>query len=368
MFVTHAMKYFVILLSLSVISCVLAQEPVAPARIDAATYQRVVEENLDLRKEQARIETETGLLRRKNATLLLDIQDLERKRDQLTALVAQLKTPDELASQMARLHAEKVVLVREIEHLRESITANATPTTNQPTAVAAPARESDLFRKLERENADLRGELAKARAMGMNESVAKEITEKSEMALKGEVSQLAAQYKEVSTALGAIRRREAALTKAMEKQAKKTFDAEKALRKAHEAQAQKDEEAEAAKEKAQKAEVALERLKAKTSASASSATQQVDSAATVLVLLADGQKKLLSGRVTDAEKLYLLAFKQEPKNAVISYNLGVLYGDYLKDYAKALIYYRNYLELAPTAADASIVRSWLIDMKAKAKW
>jgi len=358
--VTQAVKYLVILFVWGTASWVLAQTPDVTARIDAATYQRVVEENLDLRKEQARIEAEVSTLRRKNASLLLDIQDLERKRDQLTALVAQLKTPDELAAQMARLQSEKVVLVREIERLRESRVAVALPVTNAVPVALNPAPASDLFRKLEQENADLRQEVAKGRATGMNESVAKEISQKSEVVLKAEVSRLTAQYKDAAAELETLRRREAALKKAMAAQAKKAFDAEDSLKKALVIQAQKEEEAEAAKQKAVESETALQKLKTQ--------MPPPNNPATVSDLLVAGQKSLLTGHVKEAEKLYLQAFKREPGNADISYNLGVLYGDYLKDFVTAAKYYRNYLALAPKAADADVVRSWLVDMNAKAKW
>lgn len=348
-----------------------AQTPSEPARIDAATYQRVVEENLDLRKEQARMEGEVSTLRRKNAGLLLDIQDLERKRDQLTALVAQLKTPDELAAQMARLNSEKVVLIREIDRLRESLASAVTPAsvTNPAPVAVVPAPGSDLFRKLERENADLRQDLARARATGMNEAVTKEIAQKSEMVLKTEVARLDAQYKAVAAELETLRRREGSLKKAVENQAKKTFEAEKALKKAREDEARKDEEAEAAKRKAEEAELALKKLESQLPPPAAALnSQHVQEASSVPALLTAGQQSLAAGHLRKAEKHYLAALRQEPKNAIISYNLGVLYGDYLKDYAKAAKYYRHYLALAPKAADADQVRSWLIDMNAKAKW
>ena len=365
---TQTLKCSAILLLWGVTSYVLAQTPAEPVRIDAATYQRVVEENLDLRKEQARIDGEVSALRRKNASLLLDVQDLERKRDQLTSLVAQLKTPDELAAQMARLNAEKLVLVREIERLRESISANALPATNQPPVAVTPGPGSDLFLKLERENADLRQEMAKARATGMNESVAKEISQKSETALKAEVSRLEAQYKITAAELESFRHRESALKKALEVQAKKAFDTDKTLKKALEVQAKKDEEAEVIKKKALESDAALQKLKAQVASLDNPVARQRSNSAIVPKLMSDGQKSLLAGRVKDAEKVYLEAFKREPKNANVSYNLGVLYGDYFKDYVKAAKYFRNYLVLAPDAADADVVRSWLLDMTGKVKW
>jgi tetratricopeptide (TPR) repeat protein len=210
--------------------------------------------------------------------------------------------------------------------------------------------------------------MAKARAAGMNESVAKEIAQKSESTLKDEVARLTAQYKETAAELESLRRRETGLKRAMTEQAKKAFDAEQAKNKALDAQAKKDEEAREATHKAVEADAALQKLKARTAPPENSATQQGSKAPAASDLMAAAQKSLLAGRIKDAEKLYLQAFKSEPRNASISYNLGVLYGDYLKDYEKAAKYYRNYLALAPKAADADVVRSWLIDMTAKAKW
>lgn len=354
----------IIVLGLGVFSGVFAQTPVEPVRMEASVYQQVVEENLDLRKEQARFESEAGALRRKNANLLLDIQGLERKRDQLTALVAQLKTPDELAAQMARLNAEKVVLVREIERLRESLAVSALPATNALPVAVTPAPSSDLFRKLERENADLRQDMARIRATSMNESVGREVAQKSEASLKEEVSRLEAQYKGAAAELESLRRREVALKKALEQQAKKAFDADQAAKKAFEGLRQKEDEAGVAGKKALEAEVALKQVAAKLEAQAAARSQRT----AVPDVMTSAQKNLIAGRVKEAEKGYLQAYKSDPRNAAISYNLGVLYGDYLKDYKKAAQYYRNYLALDPKAPDADLVRSWLMDMTAKSKW
>lgn len=369
----HGFRFLGIGLAWGVTSVAFSQTSSVPARIDSVTYQRVVEENMDLRKEQARMESEAGTLRRRNASLLLDVQELERKRDQLTTLVAQLKTPDELAAQMARLNSEKVVLIREIERLREFLAASSSSAVTNMTPVAVtPAPGSDLFRKLEQENATLRQDAARARATGMNESASKEVAQKNVMALKGELAQVSARLKEAATELESIRRREASLKKALEAQAKKAFDAEKAMKQALEIQAQKTEEAEAAKQKALEADATLKKLKEKLeSLNASTdnpAVRQLNNASFVSSLLASGQASLLAGRIKEAEKYYLQAFKRAPGNPVISYNLGVIYGDYLKDFSKAAKYYRNYLDLDPKAADADMVRSWLVDMSAKIKW
>jgi tetratricopeptide (TPR) repeat protein len=74
------------------------------------------------------------------------------------------------------------------------------------------------------------------------------------------------------------------------------------------------------------------------------------------------QNALRGGRIREAEKLYDEALKKNPKDPRVYYNLGVLHGDYLKNPGKAVYYYRKYLDLAPTARDASKVRSWILDL------
>ena len=212
-----------------ILPCFAADSLDAVSRIDSATYQRVVDENLGLRKEQDRLEAETGDLRRKNASLLLDVQDLERKRDQLTAIISQLKTPEETKAEIARLRTEKQVLLREIERLRQALTtANQYSTNNL--ALPAPATGSDLFRKVEKENADLRQELAKARESTMTVSAGKEALSKNEAALKVEVAQLTGQCKKTAADLEGAKRREVAMRKALEEQARKAFEADKELK------------------------------------------------------------------------------------------------------------------------------------------
>ena len=88
----------------------------------------------------------------------------------------------------------------------------------------------------------------------------------------------------------------------------------------------------------------------------------------VPLLLVAAQRMLAGKRVDDAEKLYMKALKLEPNNAQVCYNLGVLYGDYARDYRKAVKYYRRYIDLAPQAPDVAAVRSWVLDLESKSDW
>jgi tetratricopeptide (TPR) repeat protein len=353
-----------------------AQGDVSGGRIDSGTYQRVVDENLELRKEQARLEVEAGELRRKNAALLLDVQDLERKRDQLTVLISQLKTPEETRSEMARLQSEKLVLVREIERLRQALMATAAPPSSNvppPVAAPAPATGSDLFLKIEKENADLRLELARVRESALNESVGRTVATTNEAILKVAVGDLTAQVKQARTELAALQKREAGLKKALDTQARKTFEAEKKV--SGQEAGVGDLKSQISDLKSQNAALKsqisnlkseISNLKPASAPPNNSATQQLNNSVPALLLAAE--KELAARRLKEAEALYLKALKLEPRNPRVSYNLGVLYGDYLKDPGQAAKYYRRYLELAPRAPDAGNVRSWILELDARSKW
>jgi tetratricopeptide (TPR) repeat protein len=354
-----------------------AQIDSVAGRVDSSTYQGVVEENLDLRKEQARLGVEAGTLRRKNASLLLDIQDLERKRDQLTILVSQLKTPDETRVEMTRLQSEKLVLIREIERLRQALSVVDVPhSQNLPAPVIAPAAGSDLFRKIEKENADLRLEVARARESALNESVGRAVVSKNETSLKEQVVELSARVKQAQGDLEILQKREAAFKKAVEDQAKRAFEAEKKAEEAkREALSVKSEmlsvkrEMSGVKSEAEGAKRELAEIKRKTEVpvGGKNTLAGADGPSAGVLITAAG-RLLAANRVGDAEKLYLTALKQEPDNPLVCYNMGVLYGDYLKNSGKAIKYYRRYLDLSPLAPDAAIVRGWIVDLEARLRW
>ena len=347
-----------------------AQADGAAGQIDSATYQRVVEENLDLRKEQARLQVEAGTLRRKNAALLLDIQDLERKRDQLTVLVSQLKTPDETRVEMTRLQSEKLVLVREIERLRQALTAVDVPhSQNLPAPVVAPAPGSDLFRKIEKENADLRIEVARARESALNESVGRAVVSKNETSLKEQVVELSGRVKQTQLDLEILQKREAAYKKAIEEQAKRAFVAEKKAEDVKSEMLSVKRELSGVKSEAAGVKSELAEIKRKTEVPVVGRGIQAGSDdQSVGVLMTEAGRLLSAKRVGEAEKLYLKALKQEPNNPLVCYNMGILYGDYLKNSGKAIKYYRRYLDLSPKAPDAAIVRTWITDLETRLQW
>jgi len=349
-----------------------AQIPTAsPSRIDPSAYQRLVDENLELRREKLKMEAEVGDLRRRNAALLVDLQDLERRNNQFAALMSQLKTPEEMKADVARLQSEKQVLIREIDRLHRAL-AEVTPPPSNSVPVVSPAPGSDLFRKIEKENADLRQDLAKVRETLQNETGAKTALSRSDVSMKNEIARLSGERKTVDAELAATVRREASLKKALDVQARKAFEAEKAAREAKEQLLEarnKQANAEAVAKKA-----AAELASGRVAGGGQSGKSGVDKGKTVdmtgpsvVKLLTSGRQFLMEKKVQEAEDVYLQALKLDPQNPQVTYNLGVLYGDYLDNPRKAASYYRQYLKYAPRASDAAAVRGWIMELEARSR-
>ena len=372
-----------LVVSSSLLVLLLSAAAYGQSAIDAATYQRVVDENLELRKQFFKLDVEANALRQKNASLLLDIQDLERRKNQLALLMSQIKTPEETAAEIARLQLEKQVLFQEVERLRRALEQVPPPVTNAPApvtpesippAASVPAPGSDLFRKIEQENAELRHSLDQSRAAAQTEAATRDRLAQSESRLKEELARLADQVRQVTAEAESLRRKEAALKKALVTQARKAFEAEQKS----EDRSQKSEVGGQKSEVGgQKSEVRDQKPESsiqppassiQTPQAAHSATQQPGNLTTVSSLLDAARKLLDAKRAREAEALYLKALKLEPKNPQVAYNLGVLYGDYLKNAGKAAKYYRRYLALAPNAPDAPQVRSWLAELDARSRW
>lgn len=312
-------------------------------QVDPATYQRVVDENIELRQEQTRLMKENGELRRKNADLVLDIQDLDAKREQLAVLVAQLKTPDENKAELDRLRADRAALLAELDRMRKTVQVVVPVSTNPAPSVASPKEGSDLFQRIEQENADLRQQLARERE-------AMQASLKVNEGLRNRVAELQSGSEASAKSVAGLKRgleeagaREAALKKALEKMARQVYQQEQEL-----------------------ARFKTESPKSPTRPVSASTVAPVDDVSGGP--MAAAQKALNAKRFDEAERLYSEALKESPGDARLYYNLGVLYSDYLNDPRKGAKYFRKYLELSPKARDAAQVRAWILDLESRAKW
>ena len=332
-------------------------------QLDPETYQQVVDENIGLRQQQAQSAKEGDELRKKNASLILDIQEIERKRDQLTALVTQLKTPEETKNELARLQAEKALLAREVDRLRQSLNAVTPAPTNLVPPVAAPEQGSSLFRKIEQDNADLRQQLMRQReslqtAVKTNNTLTSRDAEQ-----RAEAARLSAQVVSLGKDLEQSRAKEAAVWQAVDRIARKSYQQQVELEQLRDEVAKRDMERKRSPVPDSGKGAVGEGSGTKTQATRTTAEENPGDTAGLLLA---AQKALRSHNPKEAERLYSEALKRTPTDALVHYNLGALYSDYLNNPDRAIYHYRRYLELNPHARDAAQVRSWLLELEIQA--
>jgi tetratricopeptide (TPR) repeat protein len=72
---------------------------------------------------------------------------------------------------------------------------------------------------------------------------------------------------------------------------------------------------------------------------------------------------LKQGQFVLAEESFKLVVNLNPLDKDACYNLGILYDNYLGNPEKAVKYYQQYLNIAPDAPEAGLVRSWIKAVK-----
>jgi tetratricopeptide (TPR) repeat protein len=259
--------------------------------------------------------------------------------------VAQLRTPEETKNELTRFQAERAVFVKEIERLRQSLNAATSVPSNPPPAVV-PEQGSPLFRKIEQENADLRQQLARTREAAQMAEKARSGMTARDAEQRARVEKLSAEINALKKELDQSKAREEAVQRALDKIARKSY--------------QQQEDIEGLEKDLARCET--ERDQSRRAAKTPTVANPADTAG----LLQAARRALRSGRAAEAEKLYVEALAQTPSDALIHYNLGVIYSDYLKNPGKAVVHFRRYLELNPLARDASRVRSWMVELEMRA--
>jgi tetratricopeptide (TPR) repeat protein len=331
----------------------------APVRsaggIDLAAYERVVQENLDLRRAQARLAQDAEELRKANASLLLQIKELEQKRDTLAALLSEVKTPEQTAAELARLRQDRATLMEQVRRLTDALAAPRSP----GAAAAAPAPTSDLVRKLETENHDLRAELVQSKQARQADAAARAALVAEGQSLTGAVQRVSRENADLRAEQDRLRLKQQKLRDALVKVAAKASEYHRELdRLRAEARAPKAPPPPAAAPPVAPVAVPPAPVSSPAGLAAPAPASSYESAAHQLIA---------KGRYRDAEAVYRRVLKENPRDAQAHYNLGVLYEDYLRDASRAADHYRRYLELNPSAPDGDIVRGWLIELEIRAK-
>lgn len=332
----------------------LTQETSTPRAQDAAGYtaafEGVVRENVVLRREVERALRQLHESRQAQAALEVQVRDLDQKRAALAASLREVRTADEVLAELARIRADRDTLARENDLLKQRVESVATPATPPPPR-PEPAAGSDLFKKIERENLELKVELATLKQSAREAEEARNQLENLKREQGSLVEQSGKEKAELQTRLEQLQEGKGA----SERQAQIAEKEAKVLR-------------------ARVAEIEQE-LKMGKVAPPPPTRAVTPSPEVALLQAADGispgtdemtaQALRLAqrGKYRDAEKLYLQALSRAPNSAAIHFNLGILYQEGLHSSSAAVEHFRKYLELNPKVRDADQVRAWINELE-----
>lgn len=338
----------------------------AAVRSDEA-YQKLLKENLELRRKMAEALKDEELARKENERLAGEISDMEKNLAESVSMIQGLKTSrdtaltaeqvSELQVRLAGAEKARDEMAAELDRLRRMRDSSAVAASGK----AGVAEGSDLFKEKEKEN-----DLLKKRLIEI-ETERRKLAEDAETARKA-AEKAAAERDELSEKALAAARQGAEYKKIVDK-LPQIEDQVNTLKSDVQT---KDEKLSVREQQLAALTVELERREHRL-AKAQKMTELLERARTE-VQQADNREKLnmhynmaviyaKEGRLRDAEDEYLKALRIDPSDADIHYNLGILYDQDLKRADKAVIHYKRYLTLRPNAADADQVKSWILDLE-----
>ncbi len=384
-----------------------ARRAMAASGIGAGDYARLVKENLDLRAQADKTQRDVNALRKENASLMLQVDELEQKRRGLAASLKDLSATGELEKQVAAEKARSASLEAELSAMRRQIEAGLLTGTGRAASASAPAPGSDLYRRLERENTDLRSRLAKELDRQQQTDTARQQTADAGAQLQEDLARLTrekaaaeAQLRDLAAARERDRKvlylvaRKAMQYKNDLAQAQERLRRTESLassggsgaggwraaagigarspgsmlsaspgsvgagpRATGDIQALADAMYEDALVQTERAFGEAPSSPRRSALVSDSARMQAES------LFQKGVALARQGKYGDAERMYSLALKANPKFAEAHFNLGILYEDHLGNMRKAADHYRQYLSLNPDASDADVVQSWIVELE-----
>jgi hypothetical protein len=345
---------------------------------DVGSYETVVRENLQLRREQERLLKQIHELKQTNAGLQLQVREGEEKRANLAATLREIPTAEETAAELNRLRQSNRDLEAQVTELNRQLRQGGA---NVPaTPAPAPQPGSDLFKRLEKDNLELRGEIAElknqqARAAQTQQKLAQQGTEHADAVtrLQAEKLELQAQVAELRTQLAEKQAKLvklAAIAKSYQDASQRRQDTSPAPAGEETAAGfwKRPTGAAVTAEKAQKADDAAKPAAEATPAMAGEAEETTTTSGTESPAAEDidPQANLgralrfeRQGRTISAERLYQQALKEDPADARPHFYLGRLYEAGAGQAEKAAEHYRRYLELDPDGAYSETAQSRL---------
>jgi tetratricopeptide (TPR) repeat protein len=354
-------------------------------------YNQLLRENLDLRKKLETASQEEEKVTGENSRLQSEIRELEGKIAEFAGMVQTLKKKEitvegraqvqDMESKLQKTEEEKRRLLGELDALRKAGDERRKSAELPSAAGSAPVektaavqRGSDLYRRLEQENLDLREKLTRLDAERQATVQAHAKIAADEATARTAVQQMTETEKQLRQALETARiqasehkAKNEALLQQIPVLEKNLAVASKDAEQKGQALTAKEQQFEVMQDELRRREQRLIKAE-KMAAILEQAREQVRE-------MSEREKRDLhynmgsiyakEGRFKEAEAEYLKALKMDPSDADVHYNLGILYDEELKDKRRAAMHYRRYLQLSPHSPDADSVKGWLMAIDAR---
>jgi tetratricopeptide (TPR) repeat protein len=358
------------------------EKKLVASRIDAAEYDDLVKENLDLRRKIEDTVRDKESVSRENQNLSRQVQELSGKIEEAVVKIKEIRKEQgagkegtaraaELEAKLGQVEAEKNGLAASLAAMQAKLAEmKSSEKGGGPTATARPG--SDLFKELEKENAALKEELRKLDANRNDVVKVQDDMLKKVDSAKQEVQLATEKERELQDKLAEARTAEKENKKKVAKLLGQMPSMEKEMAKMKTALADKDARLEASKsdveslkEEIQNRDRRLKKVvligemldKARSDVGKISNKEKRDMHYNMAVVYAK------EGKYHEAEKEYLYALRVDPTDADVHYNLAILYDNELRNKAKAAMHYSAYLKINPYAKDADAVKNWLMELE-----
>lgn len=376
---------------------VKAATPAAPERagaisaagagsVDASAYNELLRENLELRRKLTDTSAGESRLAGENQRLTTEVKSLEGQIGKLAVSLQELKQKEpsgantrEMESRLAAAEAERARLQESLTALSKAAEERQRAAASAPVAAALPSvspveRGSDLFRRMEKENLELRESLARLEAEHKRTVEAQARIAGDEARTRETVADLSGREKalrdELAAAAIAAKERDQKNKDLMERLPRLESDLASLTRDVEAKAAaltERNRQIETLKEELQRRENRLTGVE-RSAAIMEQAKREVQQST-------DREKRDMhynmgamyarDGKFRNAEQEYLAALQIDPSDADVHYNLGILYDENLGDKIKAAMHYRRFIMLKPHGPDADAVKGWLMAIEVR---
>jgi tetratricopeptide (TPR) repeat protein len=342
---------------------------------DDESYQKLLKENLELRRKMAEALKDEELARKESQKLAVEIKGMETSLSDSVRIIKNLKTsqdsaisPDmmiELEAKLSKTENARDLMAAELDRLKKMRDREK----KEPKVVTASVvKGSDLFKETEKQNVLLKRRIGEIESRRIKlERQAKESQQEAEKAQQ--------EAEKTRAALEALSEK-AIIAARQGAKYKKIVDKVPAMQEQvsllQTDVAQKDERLSARAQQLMALKVELDRREHRISKQ-QKMTDLLERARSEILQVNNREKLDMhynmaviyakEGRTHDAEVEYLKALRIDPTDADLHYNLGILYDEGLRNPKKAVRHYRRYMTLRPNAIDTDQVKNWILDIE-----